>query len=233
MKRHPILSNAIIIVAVAIMGLIIAYLSLSIFTKHGERSQVPNVVGISYTEAINKLHDAGFKIEIRDSLYLDNVKPGYVVEQYPGGDAVVKPGRKVFLYINAVYPKEVVIDPSSSIPGTLALKGYSQRQAYAIIEELGFKNIRVVYVSGITDRVVKITANGKPVHVAEKTPINAAIVIEVYDNSGQSTIDSLKNQLYWEEKAAERDSISRNNNQEPAGNEAEPGNGEGEEYTVE
>ena len=91
--RHPVLANITIIVIVAVLGLLILYLSLAIFTKHGQEKAVPRVERMSYTDAIAKLHDAGFKIEIRDSVYTDNVKPGFVIEQFPKANSMVKPGR--------------------------------------------------------------------------------------------------------------------------------------------
>lgn len=189
---HPIISNILIIVLVAVLGIVIAYLSLSLFTKHGQTDVVPKVTNITYSGAIEKLHAAGFKVEIRDSLYLDDVKPGYVVDQFPSSGSVVKPGRKVFLYINAVHPKEVILDPTGNAAQP-ALRGFSMRQAKAQLEELGFRNVRIVYVLGDTDRVVKVLANGKQVMKQEKVPVNAQIMLEVYDGRLSQLVDSLHN----------------------------------------
>lgn len=216
MKKHPIIANVAIIVVVAVLGVVIVHLALTVFTKHGRKSEVPNVVGISYTQAIEKLHDAGFKIEIRDSLYLDNVKPGYVVEQYPDALSTVKPGRKVFLYINAVYPKQVVIDPSSGNSSNIALEGYSERQAVAQLEELGFRKIGITYVSGTSDRVKRILANSKTVRVGEKVAVNVAIIVEVYDGSRQHALDSTMNRVYWQDQQTKalEDSVTKAINEE-------------------
>ena len=204
-RKHPILMNAIIIVLVGIIGVIIAYLGLTLFTKHGQKHQVPNVIGMSYTEAIKKLHDEGFKIEIRDSVYLDNVKPGYVVEQYPDALSIVKPGRRIFLYINAVNPKQVVMDPASDAPGSPALAGNGLRAALAILEEGGFKNIRVVYIPGNTDRVARVLANGREVKVMQKVPINAQITVEVYNNGASAVPDPDMDQRYIDQKEWEKE----------------------------
>lgn len=194
-QRHPILANVIIICIIAILGVIIAYLSTAVFTKHGQSDVVPGVENMSYTEAISKLHDRGFKIEIRDSLYMDNVKPGYVIEQFPKANSVVKPGRKIFLYINAVHPKEVIIDDDNR-PSEDALKSFSFRQGMAHLEELGFKNIRIVRVLGETDRIIKVMANGHVVKKMEKVPLNARIVVEVQDGRMSELRDSLQNAEY-------------------------------------
>lgn len=190
---HPLIANILIIIVVAVLGLVIVYLSLGLFTKHGQTDTVPSVINMSYSGAVEKLHDAGFKVEIKDSLFLDNVKPGSVVEQFPSAGAVVKPGRKVFLYICAVHPKEVVIDASGSSYQE-ALKNVSGRTAKAQLEELGFRNIRVVYVLGNNaNLVVKVLADGKTVMKQQKVPVNAQILLEISDGRIEAIADSLQN----------------------------------------
>ena len=195
MNRHPVLANIVIIMIVAVAGILIAYLSIAIFTKHGESDVVPGVENLSYTEAISRLHDHGFRIEIRDSLYMDNVRPGYVIEQFPKANSVVKPGRKVFLYINAVHPKEVIIDDDNN-PREDALKSFSFRQGMARLEELGFKNIHIVRVLGANDCIVKIMANGRTIKKMEKVPVNARLTVEVQDGRMSELRDSLQNAEY-------------------------------------
>lgn len=194
-SRHPVLANLIIIAIVAVLGIMIAYFSTAIFTKHGESDIVPKIENISYTEAIKILHDKGFRVDIRDSLFRDDIKPGYVIEQFPKANSVVKPGRKIFLYINAVHPKEVIIDNDNN-PREDALRSFSFRQGMAKLEELGFKNIRVVRVLGDNDCIVKILANGKVVKKMQKVPVNAKIVVEVYDGRLGDLRDSLQNAEY-------------------------------------
>lgn len=190
LKRHPVLANLIIIFLVGFAGLGIVYLSFAIFTRHGESAVVPGVEKMSYTQAIEILHSKGFKVDIRDSLYKEDEKPGYVIEQFPKSNSVVKPGRKIFLYINAVHPKEVIIDEDNN-PREDALKSTSFRQGKARLEELGFKNIRVVKILGENDCISKIYANGKVVKKMQKVPVNAMIVMEVFDGHLEAVRDSL------------------------------------------
>lgn len=193
MQKHPVLSNFIIIIAVAVVGLCVIYMALAIFTKHGQSDRVPGVEKMSYTQALEILHDNGFRVDIRDSVYRDDVKPGFVIEQFPKSGSIVKPGRKIFLYINAVHPKEVVLDDDNH-PGEYALKGESYRSAMAKLEELGFKNIRMVKVLGTTDRVVKVLANGRPVRKMQRVTVNSNIVLEVSDGRLNDLKDSLQNE---------------------------------------
>lgn len=193
--RHPVMANFVIILIIAALGIYAAYLTTALFTKHGRSVEVPGVENLSYTEAISKLHDYGLKVDIRDSLYREDVKPGFVIEQFPKVHSMVKPGRKIFLYINAVHPKEVILDDDNH-PNELALKGLSERSVMAKFEELGFKNVSVVKVLGTTDRVVKVSANGRAVHKMQKVPVNAVIVVEISDGNLEAVQDSLKNLEY-------------------------------------
>lgn len=216
--RHPVLANIVIIFIIAALGIYAAYLATALFTKHGRSVQVPGVENLTYTDAIARLHDRGLKVDIRDSIYREDVKPGYVIEQFPKANSIVKPGRKIFLYINAVHPKEVILDDDNH-PNELALKNFSKRTALAKFEELGFKNVRVVEVLGATDRVVKILANGRPVHKMQKVPVNASIVIEVSDGRLVDVTDSLSNLEYLN---AYRESQASEEYSEPAQTEYDP-----------
>lgn len=169
------------------------YVAIALFTKHGHSDELPGVEGKTYTEAVNILHSHGFKVDIRDSLYREDMKPGRVIEQFPKAHSIVKPGRKVFLYINAVHPREVIIDDDNN-PNELAMKGVSFRSAMARLDELGFKNVKVVKVLGTTDRVVKVSANGKAVHKMQKVPVTASVVLEVSDGRLGAVKDSLQNE---------------------------------------
>lgn len=191
-SKHPVIANLFLIVAVAVVGIFIVYYSLALFTKHGRSMTVPSVENMSYTQAVQILHDSGLRVDIRDSIYNDEVKPGFVIEQFPRSGSIVKPGRKIFLYINAVHPKEVVLDDVNH-PAEDALRGLSSRAAQAKLEELGFKNVRIVSVLGSDDRVVKVLANGKVVKKMQKIPLNSRIVLEVSDGRLAALTDSLRN----------------------------------------
>ena len=103
--------------------------------------------------------------------------------------------KKIFLYINAVHPREYIIDPDNSVAGE-ALKGYSMRQGLAKLEELGFKKVNIVKVPGENDRIIRLLANGKPISKMEKVPVTALITMEVYDGMLNHYNDSLLDEEY-------------------------------------
>lgn len=191
--KHPILVNLFLIIILGALGVLIVYFSLALFTKHGQNSQVPEVENLSYSEAVEKLHDAGFRVEIRDSLYRDDLRAGLVIEQFPKAGAIAKPGRKIFLYINALHPKQVMIDEEDR-PGLNAMRGMPYRSAQAHLQELGFKNIKYVRILGDSkDLVVRVLADGHPVKKRQLIPVTAHIVVEIYDGRLSFLYDSLYN----------------------------------------
>jgi beta-lactam-binding protein with PASTA domain len=187
LRKYPILVNLVIIILVAILGILIANFSLAIFTKHGEYSVVPSVEKMSYSSAIDQLHAEGFKVEISDSVFRDDLRPGYVLEQNPTANAKVKPGRTVYLVINAVNAKQVAINN---------IEGISLRQGKAMLQGLGFKdkNIKVVYRLGKHENLIQsVRVDGKKLRPGQRVPVSSVIVLEVSDGRVGQLTDSLLN----------------------------------------
>ncbi len=174
------------IAAMALVGFIILWIALSwldSWTHHGEYISVPEVKGLSYNEAYEKLRGEGFAVEISDSVYdVARIAPGTVVEQNPKCDAKVKGGRKVYLTITAFSPKTVTI-PS--------LVDVSVRQAKSVLEGLGFKNITIVSVpSEYRDLVLGVKASGVRLSKGARVPVTSQITLEVGAGSESAVEDS-------------------------------------------
>ena len=187
LRKYPILVNLVIIILVAILGILIANFSLAIFTKHGEYSVVPSVEKMSFSSAIDQLHAEGFKVEISDSVFRDDLRPGYVLEQNPTANSKVKPGRTVYLVINAVNAKQVAINN---------IEGISLRQGKAMLQGLGFKdkNIKVVYRLGKHENLIQsVRVDGKKLRPGQRVPVSSVIVLEVSDGRVGQLTDSLLN----------------------------------------
>lgn len=146
-QRHPIISHIILIILTAIFLCLLGLLFLNIWTEHGKTAMTPNIKGMSYSLASQILQQEGMEIEISDSIYDSSVAPGIVMETWPRANTTVKPGRKVFVTVNAFSPRKVSI-------GT-PLQDISSRQAISYLRGLGIKNIRTEYVTGQFDDLVK------------------------------------------------------------------------------
>lgn len=81
--------------------LILSYFGLDAYTRHGDKIIVPDVIGSKPFEAEAKLSEMGLRIKIIDTVYLEKMKPGVIVEQLPLANEDVKSGRILYLTVNA------------------------------------------------------------------------------------------------------------------------------------
>lgn len=86
-----------------ILGLLVLmhFLIMPWYTLQGRSVQVPSVVNLPAEKAITALEDAGFIVEKREQYHNPAFPVGVVAEQRPLGNAWVKPGRHVILFINS------------------------------------------------------------------------------------------------------------------------------------
>lgn len=160
---------AMVIVAVGLGWVALSW--LDVWTGHGEEIVVPDVQGMKYDAAAEKLISEGFTVEIADSVYNSKVGPGVVVDQNPHKDTRVKPGRLVYITINAFTPKTVTVPRLTDI---------SARQARVILNGLGIKNVREdTVISEFKDLVLGARYNGRRLMAGARVPINATIILEV------------------------------------------------------
>lgn len=178
-KKHPIIANLIAIFIVACLILWGVLLFLDSWTHHGSTTTVPQIKGMAYQQAMLVLAEKDLTVEISDSIYDRNARPGTIVESWPKAGAVVKQGRQVYVTITAFSPKQVTV--------AMPVIGVSSRQAVSYLEALGISSIRLVSVpSQYPDLVENAYADGKPLTVGASFPVTASVTLEV----GSAPIDT-------------------------------------------
>lgn len=170
-KKHLILTNLLLIAICALLLVVLAMFGLNIWTAHGKVQVVPDVHALTVAEARATLSACGLETEVVDSVYDSDVARGSVVEQMPPMGNRVKPGRTVYLTINAYSPRQITLPD---------LVGTSLRQARATLQSLGFQDVREVRVpSDYRDLVLAVKSMGVSMRAGTKLPLSATIVIEV------------------------------------------------------
>ncbi len=132
-----VLINIAMMVGVMVAIAIAAHYFLRIGTRHNARRTVPEFTDISLSEAQKLAKDNDLKIYINDSLYVNSKSGGTVLDQLPAAGVEVKPGRTIYVVINA-FGKRMVTIPY--------VAGRSLRQAKNMLDvaELEIKQIRYV-----------------------------------------------------------------------------------------
>ena len=90
--------------------LLLNFAIMPLWTRHDAAVSVPNVSGMTAVEAEATLERAGLNAAPDRTPYNPNVEADVVVEQSPEPGTEVKPGRRIYFYVNES-PKQLVVVP--------------------------------------------------------------------------------------------------------------------------
>ena len=76
------------------------YVVMPFYTKHGKEYELPDVTDRPIEEAMEILEADDFIPLIQDSVYDETISPGYVIQQNPLPFSLVKDGRRVYLVVS-------------------------------------------------------------------------------------------------------------------------------------
>lgn len=180
LKTKEFLKNFLGAVGVVIGVVLIAYFSLSYYTKHGSGIPVPQLTGIPVEKAIATLQDQGFDYKI-DSVYVLDKAPGTVTEQDPDAGTNVKEGRVIYLTIITR------LAPDVALPD---LEQSTYREAVATLSNYGLKVGDTTYKADIArDRVLQVNFGGQPLKTGAKIPKGSRLDLVLGDGAGASEVD--------------------------------------------
>ena len=173
--------NIIIMVLIIVTIPIVALYMLDSFTHHGEKIEVPNVVGKSVFDAESMLKDRGLMAMVVDSVYNKNAPRGSVLEQSPKPGYEVKGGRMVYLTVN------LKGEPMAQLPDVVGHG--SLREAVALLQSLGFKLTAHKPVLGRPkDLVIGVKQGTRDVHAGETIPRDRALTLVIGGGEIDSTL---------------------------------------------
>ncbi len=171
-------------VVILVLLVVITLFGLKKYTKHDEFVIVPDVKGLQEEEAAGILKSNALSYEISDSIFLAEGKPGAIIEQIPKEELKVKKGRTVFLIVQAKEQQMIKI-PS--------LQDYSQRQAEAQLNALGFNKITIAEApSRYKGIVLSIEYKGRKIEADQKVPKGAPLKMIIGSGGGESDSDSVQ-----------------------------------------
>lgn len=93
-----------------VFALLFNFAVMPIWTRHDATVSVPDVKDMTPDDAESTLRLAGLEGSFDEQPYNPNLDPDIVVDQSPAAGATVKPGRRVYYYVN-VQPKGLVAVP--------------------------------------------------------------------------------------------------------------------------
>lgn len=136
-----------IIIAFVLLAILIFvfFKGLKIITHHGESLTVPDLTGMEIVQVDRILTDRNLRYVINDSIYIENLPVGSVVDQNPSSYSYVKRNRTIYLTINTDSP------PSVPLPNIIDV---SLRQAVRILETWNIRIGELIYKPDMAQNVV-------------------------------------------------------------------------------
>jgi beta-lactam-binding protein with PASTA domain len=180
LKTRSFRINIIMAIITVIVVVLIAFYSLGYYTNHGTGIPVPKLKGESIDRAMAVLKEQGFGYKI-DSVYVQDVAPGTIVEQDPDAGTNVKEGRVIYLTM------VTLLAPNISLPD---LEQSSYREAVATLSNYGLKMGDTTYRSDIArDRILEVRFGGQVIKTGTKIPKGSRIDLVLGDGEGASEVD--------------------------------------------
>jgi beta-lactam-binding protein with PASTA domain len=180
LKTSSFRNNIIAAVLTVVVLLMVAFFSLRYYTKHGQGLNVPELKGLSFTQAIEKLEALGLRYQV-DSVYIMDSPPGMVIDQDPVANTFVKDNRTIYLTINTA------LAPNAKFPD-VELKSLTEAQA--LIESFGLKIGDTTYKPDMSrDVVLQASFGGQPIRAGESLPKGSRIDLVLGDGKGNEEVE--------------------------------------------
>ena len=178
LKDNWIARNLILAAAFIIVLIISASVLLRVVTKHGKTVTAPDFTNLTVAQAQELAHSSHVSVKVVDSVFVRRLSGGVVYRQLPKAGSKVKEGRSIFLTINSVVPRKVVM-PN--------LYGYSVTEARSELQNRGLNMGYLNYVRDIaTNTVLEQMVDGVEVKagdlVVSGSTVDLTVAVASEDN---------------------------------------------------
>jgi len=151
--------NMFLAIAFLTVLLVLVSVGLRIITRHGKTVMAPDFTNLTVAQAQVLAKEKKVAVKVVDSVFVRRLNGGVVYRQQPKAGSKVKEGRSIFLTINSVVPRKVVM-PN--------LFGYSVTEARSELQNRGLNMGYLNYVKDIaTNTVLGQYVDGKEVKAGD------------------------------------------------------------------
>lgn len=186
-KRRPIIANILYMGILGLAIIVAVYVGLKVGTRHNRVIEIPNFMGMVIDDAYDIAKRNELQLIVRDSIFDVDLPGGTIVDQLPKissiRDVTVKPGRKIYVTVNAYTRRKVEIPYVAK---------QTLRQALNQIERSGLTVAKLVYEPDMTstDYVIKQSVGNNEILPTSKrqAPVGSGITLHVsYQQKEENT----------------------------------------------
>lgn len=174
--------NLILAFLVFFISIFIIMQSLKWYTNHGDSVTVPEMKGMSYKQALDKLEDLNLEFSVADTSFDPKKPAGTILDQNPMAGSKVKENRIIYLTINASKP------PNREVPDLVGKSSY--KFATIQLEGRGFKVGDPIYKQNPDlNAVLDVLYKGRSVKKGEMLPIGSELILVLGNGMGNTKVD--------------------------------------------
>jgi beta-lactam-binding protein with PASTA domain len=178
LKTKAFRNNFFAAIGTVILVVIIAFFSLSYYTRHGEGIPVPSLKGMPVEKAMQVLKDQGFGYQI-DSVYVLDEPAGTIIEQDPDAGTNVKVNRIIYLTM------VTRLAPDVTMPD---LQNQNYMEAVATLANYGLKVGDTTYKADIADHILQASFAGHVIAAGAKIPKGSKLDLVIGNGAGASEV---------------------------------------------
>lgn len=182
-SKHFLKHTGYIVLAyIVIIGGVILYLDA--YTNHGEKIEVPNLVGMKGNNAQATLEELDLKMELLDSVYRPDLPEGTIVSQDP------LPTKKSLVHVKSGRIIRVQISKRTNLVEMPNLVDRSYRYAQSVLENRGLKyKVTFVPTSEADGAVQRQLFNGRGIKGGTKIQVGSVITLVVGQNDATAPVE--------------------------------------------
>ncbi len=176
------LKHSTYMLVIIVGGAVGAHYFLTGITRHDARCTVPQLELLTMAEAEKIVAADGLQLIINDSLYAPSYKGGAILDQLPKAGVVVKPGRAIYLTVNATQRRMVDVPYVAE---------RSLRQAKNMLEMVGLSVGELIYVDDLAKNyVLKQTIDDKEItaETKDRATIGTEVTLEIGRGDNDTTV---------------------------------------------
>ncbi len=130
---------------------------LQSYTNHGQKLELPDYIGTSFTEATEDAEDKSFVLIVNDSIHVVGKPGGEILDQNPKPYSKVKENRKIYVTISK-YNADVL--DLNNLPALYGMDYESKKRELSYLD-IESKIKGYVYDPGEPDHILEVWYNGK------------------------------------------------------------------------
>lgn len=163
-----------LIIVIYVVGIYALRGCLSFSTDHGDKIEVPNLIGKNQNNLTNLLEESGLEYEVLDSIYDPSKVEGTVLAQDPEATSISK------VHVKATHVVKVRVSKRTQLVEVPEMVDKSQRFATTVLKSRGFR-FRLEYKPSMEAHgaVIDQRYKNKSVKAGTRLPIGSTIVLVV------------------------------------------------------